>query len=78
MWQLQRSILIVHFPLSAQATGDLRLAGGLSNAGRLEIYVREEWGTVCSDDFDLTDAMVACRQLGFSAATRHGTVSELR
>ena len=65
------------FFLSAQTTGDLRLADGSSNAGRLEIYVREEWGTVCSDDFDLIDAMVACRQLGFSDATRHGPVPEL-
>ena len=51
--------------------GDLRLIGGSSTAGRLEIYHNNEWGTICNDGFDRNDiaATVACRQLGFTSGS---------
>ncbi|XP_071492444.1 uncharacterized protein [Diadema antillarum] len=49
----------------SQSDGDLTLIGGIhSDEGRLEIYHNWRWRTVCSDYFFVTDAKVACRQLG--------------
>ncbi|CAG2194245.1 Hemicentin-1,Coadhesin,Adhesion G protein-coupled receptor B3,Thrombospondin-2,Thrombospondin-1,Mucin-like protein [Mytilus edulis] len=50
--------------------GDLRLNGGNNpEEGRLEIYHNSQWGTICNDNFDTPDAVVACRQLGYRTPT---------
>ena len=46
-------------------------------AGRLEIYLQGEWGTVCERGFDSTEATVACRQLGYSTVLQYGSVGSL-
>eukprot|EP00057_Strongylocentrotus_purpuratus_P005101 XP_003730215.1 PREDICTED: lysyl oxidase homolog 2 isoform X1 [Strongylocentrotus purpuratus] len=45
----------------------VRLDGGSSDKeGFVQINVTGEWGNICSDGWDALDALVTCRQLGFT------------
>ena len=45
--------------------GDLRLRGGDSTKGLVEICIDNKWGTVCDDSWGIKEARVVCTQLGF-------------
>lgn len=62
----------------SQNHGDTRLVqqdirNASFTAGRLEIYMNSTWGSICADNFDMVDADVACRQLGYSGALETDT-----
>ncbi|WAR24066.1 NETR-like protein, partial [Mya arenaria] len=57
---------------------EVRLVNGTGpDDGRAEILINEQWGTICDDNFDISDTEAFCRMLGkkgaqFFTAAYHG------
>ena len=51
----------------------IRLRGShASNMGRIEVHYAGTWGSVRASGWDIKDATVACRQLGYHSASLSG------
>lgn len=49
--------------------GEIRLLGGLNAIqGTVELCAKNQWATICSQNWTPKDAMVVCRQLGFNSS----------
>ena len=58
------------------ANESLRLVDGTSNTGRLEVYINEEWVTICSTGWTDENTRIACKQLGFPDGRSAYTVNQ--
>ena len=66
-------ILLIHSFKSAEKTTAIRLKGSFSassGVGRVLVFHDGNWRAICAESWDLDNARVVCRQLGYKSVVR--------
>ncbi|CAH1115159.1 unnamed protein product [Psylliodes chrysocephalus] len=73
----QRAFLIrKHLKRLKKQEGGIKLVGGRGEfEGNVEILHEGTWGAICDDEWDITEANIICKQLGYSETNVQPTVN---
>uniref|UniRef100_A0A6P7FGK7 protein-lysine 6-oxidase n=1 Tax=Diabrotica virgifera virgifera TaxID=50390 RepID=A0A6P7FGK7_DIAVI len=75
--KLQRALLVrKHLKRLKKVDGGIKLVGGRGEfEGNVEILHDGSWGAICDDEWDVTEAKIICKQLGYTGANALPTVN---
>lgn len=58
-------------PQQTYPDGSIRLVGGRNpTEGNVEVFYKGRWGSICDDEWDIREAYIVCKMLGYNRAVR--------